>query len=140
LGPSTDPTVVAHTTRASARPRCAGTARSAAAYRACSEQAVDAPNANTPSKRQRHGENGRTEHSGGPTQAGGGIGTRDVASQQSADGDPHRDPEPAEGDPGAEDADRPALHPCGIDGRGAGAGHNPIDRPMISFMISFVPP
>ena len=40
--------VVAQTTRLSARARCAWSARSAAAYRACSPQAVDEPNAKSP--------------------------------------------------------------------------------------------
>jgi hypothetical protein len=48
LGPSTEPTVVAHTTRDRSRPRRAGDARSAAAYRAWSPQAVAAPKANSP--------------------------------------------------------------------------------------------
>ena len=61
-------------------------------------------------------------------------------------------PSPPRGHRDAEDGERPPLHPRGFDVHAAGArlrGHgrypwrtrySPIDRPMISFMISFVPP
>ena len=48
FGPSTDPIVVAQTTVLRSRPRCAGVARSVAAYRLCRFVAVTAPSITIP--------------------------------------------------------------------------------------------
>ena len=48
--------------------------------------------------------------------------------------------EPGEGDAPAEDADGAPLDGAGVDVRDRWRGHRPRERPMISFMISFVPP
>ena len=88
--------------------------------------------------RERDGDHGRAEHAGRLPEPRGGVGAGDVAGEQPADGDADGHAESAEGDAPAEDADGAALDDEGVDHRGR--GHSPSERPMISFMISFVPP
>ena len=89
---------------------------------------------------QRDGDHGRTEHACGLPQPRSGVGAGDVAGEQPADGDADGHAEPGEGDAPAEDADGAALDDEPVDVRERGGGHSPRERPMISFMISFVPP
>jgi hypothetical protein len=88
--------------------------------------------------RQRDGDGGRAEHRHGLSQPRRAVGACDVAGEQSAHGDTHGHAQTGEGDTPAEHADGAALDDEGIDVRGN--GHSPMERPMISFMISFVPP
>ena len=87
---------------------------------------------------------------GGLPEPGRAVGAGHVAGQQPAQGDADRHPHAGERDPAAEHAERAALHAGDVDahafldGHGGQSGpvaaHRPMDRPMISFMISVVPP
>jgi hypothetical protein len=87
---------------------------------------------------QRDGDDGGTQHAHRLTETGRRVGPGDVPGEQSADRDAHGHAESGEGDTAAHDADGAALdeQPVDVGQR----GHRPSERPMISFMISFVPP
>ena len=77
FGPRTDPIVVAHTTVLRSRPRCAGSARSVAAYRLWRFVAVTAPRSSIPTR-----SNGNDRTTPGDEAQNAAEGTAEVAEGQ----------------------------------------------------------
>jgi hypothetical protein len=87
-----------------------------------------------------HREQGAADHGEAGREAGH-PGTGHRRGEQRADGEPHTDAHTADDLGDEEQRNGAPLHPADVDlGRGRQHGHSPRPRPMISFMISVVPP